>query len=185
MTEIGSPAVVVVALPGAVAWHATGHRILPTIGWGLLVAVFSSVLPMAFIVRGARRGRWDGHHVRNREGRLLPMLACLGSTVLGLAILLIGHAPQDLLALDVAMLVTVGVCIVITAFWKVSLHATVASGALATLVLFYGLVLLLAVPVVALIAWARVRIADHTWPQVLVGLVLGPLFGGPIFLLMR
>ena len=185
MTEAGSPAIVVVALPTAVAWQATGYRVGPAIGWGLLVAVFSSVLPMAFILRGARRGRWDGHHVRNREGRLLPMLACLGSTLFGLAILLLGHAPRDLLALDVAMLVTLGVCIVITQFWKVSLHTTVAGGALATVVLLYGVVLLLTLPLVALVAWARVRVADHTWPQVFAGAVLGPLLGGPVFLLVR
>ena len=60
VTEVCSSAVVIMLLPFAVAWVATGHRVWLTVGWGLLIAVFSSVLPMAFIVRGARRGRWDG-----------------------------------------------------------------------------------------------------------------------------
>ena len=62
--------------------------------------------PLTLLVRGARLGRWDGHHVRNREGRLVPLALCLGSTAVGLAILLFGHAPRDVIALDVAMLVT-------------------------------------------------------------------------------
>ena len=56
VTEAGSPAIVVVLLPIAVAWHAAGHRVGATVLWGLVVAVFSSVLPMVFIVRGARQG---------------------------------------------------------------------------------------------------------------------------------
>jgi membrane-associated phospholipid phosphatase len=185
VTEVCSPAVVVLLLPLAVAWHATGYRIGPTIGWGLVVAVFSSVLPMAFIVRGARLGRWDGHHVRNREGRLVPLVLCLASTALGLAILLFGHAPSDVVALDVAMLVTLLVCTVITRWWKISLHAAVAGGAAATLVLLYGPFLLVLVPVVVLVAWSRVEVSDHTVTQVVAGALVGPILGGAVFLLVR
>jgi hypothetical protein len=184
-TEIGSPAVVVLLLPLAVAWSATGHRIGATVLWGLVVAVFSSVLPMLVVVRGARRGRWDGHHVRNREGRLLPLSLGLASTGIGLAILLFGRAPRDVIALDVAMLVTLFACIVITQWWKVSLHAAVAGGAAATLVLLYGPWLLVLVPLVALIAWSRVEVEDHTVAQVIVGALSGPILGGAVFLLVR
>jgi hypothetical protein len=38
--------------------------------WGLVVALCSSILPMVFIVHGARQGRWDGHHLRDRERRV-------------------------------------------------------------------------------------------------------------------
>lgn len=185
VTEVCSPAVVVVALPLAVAWHATGYRVGPTVFWGLVVAVFSSVLPMAFIVRGARQGRWDGHHVRNREGRLVPLLLGLASTTVGLVILLVGRSPRDVLALDVAMLVTLAACTVITQWWKISLHSAVAGGACATLVLIYGPSLLVTVPVVALVAWSRVVVRDHTVAQVIAGALAGPAVGGVVFVLVR
>jgi hypothetical protein len=185
ITEVCSPAVVVVALPLAVAWHATGHRIGPTLLWGLVVALLSSVLPMAFIVRGARRGRWDGHHVRNREGRLVPLLLCLVSTVAGLLILVFGRAPRDVVALDAAMLATLIVCIVITQWWKISLHAAVAGGAAATMVLIYGPWCLVLVPVVALVAWSRIELGDHTAAQAIVGAFTGPVVGGVVFVLVR
>ena len=67
----------------AVAWQATGYAPAPTLGWGLLVALFYSVIPMVIMVRGARRGRWDGHWVRERERRMVPFLLCLVSTAAG------------------------------------------------------------------------------------------------------
>jgi membrane-associated phospholipid phosphatase len=185
VTEVFSPAVVVIALPIVVAWHATGGRIWPALGWGLLVALFSSILPMVFIISGARRGKWDGHHVRNREGRLLPLSLGLGSTAIGLIILLAGHAPRDVVALDLAMLATLFVCLIITRWWKISLHVAVAGGATATLVVLYGPVLLAFVAVVALVAWSRVKLADHTLMQVIAGALVGPLVGGFIFLSVR
>lgn len=185
VTEACSPAVVVLVLPLAVAWHATAHRIGPTVAWGLVVALFSSILPTVFIVRGARRGRWDGHHVRNREGRLVPLALCLASTVVGLVVLLAGGAPHDLVALDLAMLATLFVCTGITRWWKVSLHAAVAGGGAATMVLIYGLWWLFLVPAVALVGWARVRLTDHTVAQAVAGAVTGPVVGGVVFVLVR
>jgi hypothetical protein len=185
VTEVCSPAVVVVLLPLAVAWHATGHRVGATVLWGLVVAVFSSVLPMVFIVRGALAGRWDGHHVRNREGRLVPLAMCLASTAVGLAVLLLGHAPRDVIALDVAMLGTLFACAIITRWWKISLHCAVAGGAVATVVLLYGPMFLLLVPIVVLIAWSRVAVRDHTVAQAIAGALIGPILGGAVFLLVR
>jgi hypothetical protein len=185
VTEVLSPAVIVVLLPFAVAWNATGHAILPTIAWSLVVAVFYSVLPMVFIVRGARRGKWDGHWVRERERRLLPLMMCLASALVGLVILLVWDAPRDVMALGWSMVTVCVACVIITNWWKVSLHATVAGGATATVVLIYGWIMLLLVPLVALVAWARVKVADHTAAQVVVGAVLGPVVGGVVFMLLR
>jgi hypothetical protein len=184
VTEVCSPAVVVVLLSLAVAWHGTGYRVWPSLLWGMDVAVFSSVLPMAFIVRGARRGRWDGHHVRNREGRLVPMLLALGSTVMGLLVLLLGGGPRDLVALNGAMLTTLVACTAITQWWKISLHSAVAGGAVATMVLLYGPLALVLLPLVGLIAWSRVVVRDHTVAQAIAGALVGPAVGGVVFVLL-
>jgi hypothetical protein len=184
-TEVLSPAIVVILLPIAVAWTATGHDVVKTLLWGLAVALFYSVLPMAFIIRGARKGRWDGHHVRDREHRLVPLLMCLVSALAGLVVLLVGSAPLDVIALSWSMIVTCLVCIVITNWWKVSLHATVSGGAVATLALLYGPWLLLLIAPLALVCWSRVKLVDHTAAQVIVGALLGPVVGGAVFLMIR
>lgn len=181
-TEVLSPAVVVLLLPLAVAWQATGYRVGPTLLWGIVVALFSSILPMVFIIRGARQGRWDGHHVRDREHRVVPLLVGLASTGIGLAILLVGDAPRAVVALTVAMAVTLAACIAVTAWWKVSLHAAVAGGAVVMVALLYGpWALLLVVPLVV-VCWSRVVLRDHTVAQVVVGALLGPTVGGVVFL---
>ena len=184
ITEALSPAVVVILLPMSVAWTGTGHNVAHTLLWTLVVAVFYSALPMIFIVRGARAGRWDGHHVRDREHRLVPLLMCLVSGLVGLAVLVSG-APRDVIALAWAMIVTLVVCMVITNWWKVSLHATVAGGAVATVALIYGPWWLLLVVPLALVCWSRVRLVDHTAGQVVVGALLGPTVGGAVFLMLR
>jgi hypothetical protein len=184
VTEVFSPAIVVILLPLAVAWQATGHSVWRTVWWGVVVAVFYSVLPMAFIVRGARRGRWDGHHVRDREHRLVPLLMCLVSGLAGLAVLLTG-APRDVIALAWAMIVTLVICLVITTRWKVSLHATVAGGAVATVALIYGPWWLALAILLGLVCWSRVKLTDHTVAQVVAGALLGPVVGGAVFLLLR
>ncbi|HEX2131921.1 MAG TPA: hypothetical protein VHH15_10185 [Actinophytocola sp.] len=185
VTEALSPAVVVVALPLAVAWQATGHAAGATVGWGLLVAVFYSALPMAFVVRGARRGRWDGHWVRDREHRTVPLLMCLLSALVGMAVMVWLDAPAAVVALAWAMITTLVACLVITRWWKVSVHATVAGGAVAMVTYLYGPWLLLLVPLVALVCWSRVVVEDHTVAQVVAGALLGPLVGGTIFLALN
>jgi hypothetical protein len=185
VTEVLSPAVVVILLPISVSWTATGHDGLHTLLWSAVVAVFYSMLPMIFIVRGARAGRWDGHHVRDREHRLVPMLMCLASALAGLAFLLLGDAPRDVIALAWAMIVTLLVCTLITTRWKVSVHTTVAGGAVAMLILLYGPWLLLLVVLLGLVCWSRVKLTDHTAAQVVVGVLLGPVVGGAVFLLLR
>lgn len=185
VTEVLSPAAIVVALPLAVAWQATGYDPTPTLGWGLLVALFYSVIPMVIMVRGARRGRWDGHWVRERERRTVPFLLCLVSTAAGLVIMLAGGAPRAVVALALSMIATLLAVLVITRWWKVSVHATVAGGAVATVVLLYGPWYLLLVAGVAVVCWSRVMVEDHTAAQVVVGALLGPLVGGVVFLALR
>jgi membrane-associated phospholipid phosphatase len=184
VTEVLSPAVVVIALLLAVAWRATGHDVVATVGWSLLIAVFFSLLPMAYLVRGARRGRWDGHWVRDRAHRTVPLLVCLSSALAGVVIMLVGGAPRQVMALAWAMILTLVACLVITRWWKVSVHATVAGGAVAMVTLLYGPWLLLLALLVALVCWARVVVEDHTVAQVVAGAVLGPVVGGAVFLLL-
>ncbi|WP_199441445.1 hypothetical protein [Umezawaea beigongshangensis] len=178
-TEVLAPWVWVLGLPLAIGWHATGTP-GGTLLWGLVVGVTGSVIPMLVIVRGARRGAWEGHHVTNREGRVIPFAVCTSSLAVGIAILVLGGAPGEMTALAVAMFVTLVVSVTITfgLHWKVSMHAAVASGAVVMLVAAYGPLLALLTPAVVLVCWSRVELRDHTTAQVWVGAAVGVLAGG-------
>jgi len=138
VTEVLSPAVIVVLLPFAVAWNATGHHVAAdhsVVGGGRRVLQRP---PDGVHRPGRQAGQWDGHWVRERERRFLPLMMCLVSALAGLVILLVWDAPQDVIALAWSMVTVLIVCVVITRWWKVSLHATVAGGAVATVMLIYG-----------------------------------------------
>ncbi len=61
----------------------------------------------------------------------------------------------------------------ITLWWKISVHAAIGAGAATVLPLVFGPALLAVWPLVALIAWSRVQVGDHTPAQVLAGIALG------------
>src|SRR5215218_8302976 len=86
LTEVLAPAPTVAVLLLLVAWRSA-----PTTAeaarWGLLAALFASLVPFLYIVRGVRRGRLTDHHVRVREQRPLPLLVGIASVLAGLALL--------------------------------------------------------------------------------------------------
>ncbi|MEU4804768.1 hypothetical protein [Actinosynnema sp. NPDC023587] len=188
VTEVFAPWVLVSFLPVLVAWHAT-RSVVPTVVWGLVVAVTGSVIPMLVVVRGARRGRWRSHHVTDREGRRVPLLTCVLSLGAGIAALVLGDAPDRMVALALAMFLSLVVSIAITFAapvpggrgWKISVHTSAASGALAVTVVTFGLWTLVFAPAVALVGWSRVALRDHTVGQVVGGAVLGFVVGGLSF----
>jgi membrane-associated phospholipid phosphatase len=182
LTELLAPSVIVFLLPLAVAWDTT-RSLEATALWGLLVAFASSLLPMAFIVWGSRTGRWDGHHVRNREGRLIPFLVLIVLSATGLAGLVVFDAPRPMIALDISLLGGLVVTGLITLWWKVSLHTAVAGGAVMILSIVYTAQLLLLWLFVAAVGWSRVHLGDHTASQVVVGACAGGLVGGGLYVL--
>lgn len=183
LTELLAPWILVVVLPLAVAREATSE-LGSAVGWGLLVVLTSSILPMVVIVWGARSGRWDGHHVRNRQERLVPFLVMIALSGVGLALLLLGGAPWLLTALDISMVISLLAAGAVTLRWKISMHTAVASGTVAMLAETYGPALWMLSPLVIAIAWSRVRVRDHTVPQVATGGVLGAVVGGGLFALL-
>jgi membrane-associated phospholipid phosphatase len=92
-----------------------------------------------------------------------------------------------LLGLAVLAAIAVGVACgwVITLWWKISVHAAIAAGAATVLTLVFGPALLAAWPLVALIAWSRVQVGDHTPTQVLADVALGVAVNATIFPLLR
>ncbi|WFE50899.1 phosphatase PAP2 family protein [Micromonospora sp. WMMD1155] len=180
VTEVTAPAVLVSLLILTVSWHSASR---PGQGlvWGLLATVFVTGIPFAYIVSGVRRGRLTDHHVGRREQRRAPLLVGLGSVAGGLGLLTVLDAPRPVLALALAGLVGLAVTVSVSHWWKMSIHSAVAAGALVILTLTFGTHVVIAAPVLALVGWSRVRLGDHTVPQVLAGGLLGALIAAAVF----
>lgn len=184
MTEVLAPAPIVAALLLVVAWRSAPTT-TEAMAWGLLAALFASLLPFLFILRGVWRGRLSDHHVGIRAQRPIPLLMGIVSVLIGLGLLVAWRAPRDLVALVGAMTVGLVVSLLVTLGWKMSIHTAVAAGAAVILVLVFGPPLLALSPVVGLIGWSRVEIGDHTPAQVAMGAVLGAVVAAAAFSLLR
>jgi hypothetical protein len=143
------------------------------VGWGLLGALFVAVLPTLFIDFGVRHGRWADRNVGPRGPRLVVLAFITASVAVGLVLLVVLGAPRLLIGYLAFMLGSVAVLAAITFVWKISIHCAVASGSVAILALTYGPLVLFGYVLVALLAWSRVALEDHTVAQVVVGAALG------------
>jgi membrane-associated phospholipid phosphatase len=154
----------------AIGWHADGRA---GIGWGLLAALFTAVLPTLFISHGVRHCGWSDRNVGARRPRLLVLAFITGSVAVGLLLLLVLGAPLLLTGYLAFMLASVAVLAGITTVWKISIHCAVASGSVTILALTYGPLVLGGYVLVGLLGWARVMVKDHSVAQVMAGSVLG------------
>ncbi|HEX4816935.1 MAG TPA: hypothetical protein VFV66_29700 [Nonomuraea sp.] len=172
VTDLLAPQVLVIAMPPVVGLLAQGWR---GAAWGLVASAFCGGVPAAVIAVGVRSGRLDSHHIVDRSRRTGPLLAAAAAVLVALALLVVMGAPALLVATVTAMLVALGVTVPVTLRWKISFHAAVSAGTV--VVLAYVLppvpTALAGAAVVALVCWARVRLAHHTAAQVAAGAVVG------------
>jgi membrane-associated phospholipid phosphatase len=160
----------IIATTLAVGWHSDGAAGL---AWGTFAALFAGILPMVFISRGVRRGQWADRYVGAKRPRLIVLSFIIASVAIGLALLAVLGAPGELTGYIGCMLGSVAVLAGITTVWKISIHCAVASGSVTILTLLFGPLLAPAYLLVALTAWSRVVLKDHTAAQVIAGSVLG------------
>jgi membrane-associated phospholipid phosphatase len=173
VTTVTSPTLLLAVLYPVVGALAAGPA---GVAWSLVGMLFTVAIPAFIVDRGVRTGRYTDHHLREREQRAVPLGLAALSVAVGVLVLLVAGAPRAITALQVAVLVTVGVATGITLVWKVSFHTAVVAAAAAVLTLLGGPTSALwglswlAVPVVG---WARLVLRAHTLAQVLAGLVVG------------
>jgi membrane-associated phospholipid phosphatase len=182
--EVLSPPPILAVLALVIAWASSPTPAMAVV-WGGIAAVSASVLPYALILRGVRRGRLTDRNISLRQQRVRFAAVAIASILTGLTVLAAFDAPAEMVALQASIAVGVACGWVITLWWKISVHAAIAAGAATVLLLVFGLALLVVWPLVALIAWSRVQVGDHTPAQVLAGIALGIVVNATIFPLLR
>jgi membrane-associated phospholipid phosphatase len=183
--ELLSPPPILAVLALVVAWDSSPTAAMAIL-WGGIAAVSASVLPYALILRSVRRGRLSDRNISLREQRVRFGGVAITSILIGLVVVLVVFdAPAEMVALQASIAVGVACGWVITLWWKISVHAAIAAGAATVLLLVFGPALLALWPLVAVIAWSRVQVGDHTAAQVLAGVALGVVVNATIFLLLR
>ncbi|MHA3701185.1 phosphatase PAP2 family protein [Jatrophihabitans sp. YIM 134969] len=149
------------------------------------MALLVVAVPMASIVVGVQRGRWTDHHVAERRSRTAPLLVAVACVIAAVLLLALADASRAMLAVVIAMLVGLLAVLVVNHWWKTSIHAAVAGGLLAVLVVTFGPWLFLGVSLVTLVAWSRVALDYHTVEQAVAGAVLGAAVAATVFPALR
>jgi membrane-associated phospholipid phosphatase len=138
-----------------------------------VAALFAGGIPYLVLAAGVRRGRLTDMHLSRRDERPIMLAIGLASVMVGLALMALLDAPRELYALVGSMVAGVAVALLISTFWKISIHTSVTAGSVTILAVVLGPWALALGPLVCAVAWARVRLNAHTVGQVLVGAAVG------------
>lgn len=152
---------------------------LSSLAVGLIFLVAGPYLTLAMMLRSGAVS--DAQVVRRGERHWLYSLI-LAWVMVGVAGLVIIRAPWALVAVAAAMFTGLGLVGVANLVTKASFHLASLAGAAVVLCLLWwpaGICCAAAIPVAG---WARVNEGRHSWPQVVLGAVLGGL-GGASYLL--
>ena len=181
VTEALNPPWVGAATLGAVAYHGTAG-VGDFFKWWAVSGSCLILAPLLYlVVKLLRRQLTSGWYLTNPTERLATGPAGVALVVAGLVLLAVLGAPHAVVAVGAAMLAAMGVLLVLVPRWKISAHCGSLAGAVAILVMVYGWWAVLLAILLPAAAWARVKVAHHTWVEGAQGTLVGVAIAGSVF----
>lgn len=142
---------------------------LEAVGWAFLCLLFGAVIPYLYIGFLYKKKEIDNMHIPKKENRIKPMLLTCASYIVCFIILYVLDGPIFLKSIFAVSVVSTIILTIITYFWKISIHTSWITIIVITFNILLGRWMLLMVPLIPVIGWARVRIKEHTVNQVIFG----------------
>lgn len=165
-STISLPLVVLVSL-----YHSIS--VTSALLYACLTLFFLTLGPMIYVIIGVRKGWLSDVDVSRRAERTGPFLFGLASVALGLFFLRYTDAPKNLQTLLLITAISGAIMMIITLWWKISIHASSMAGAATMLTALYGAVMLPIFVLLVLVSWSRVVLRRHTLAQVIAGSLMG------------
>ncbi len=151
------------------------------LSWSSLYVVVADLLPLAYLLRLLRKGSVSDLHVRVRVERVRPLIATVACMGLALFTALLFSAPLTLRVFLGLSLVEGVVLTIVTLVWQISFHAAAAASLVAASGVIYGLTIaLVLVPILLVVAWARLHLKRHTVAQIAAGILVAATLFGPV-----
>ena len=172
VSEVLAPIVVIPLVTIVVSVHSA-DTLLRGLGFAAVAVFFAAGLPYLALLAGVRRGRFADRQVRVRAQRPALLAFTLASVVAGLVALQMLQAPRDLFALMAAMVAGMAITLLVSNFWKISIHTSCVAGVIASLALLVDASAWWLSPLVVLTGWSRTLLRDHSIAQVAVGTIVG------------
>jgi hypothetical protein len=173
-STIAAPAPVATALLLGVACYRS-TSLTDGLLLGALVAACAT-FPATFyiehvLLRGGRRRRY----LSRRFERLAPLAIGCASVLTAALLVRTLEAPRDLQTVLLAMVIVLGLALVATPLNRISVHTAAITGCSVILQHLFGTIGLAVLPIVAIVAWSRVELGEHTIAQVVTGAALGAI----------
>lgn len=171
ISNILSPASISLPMILLVAFYQA-HSVSSALWYAAITLFFLSVGPFGYILLNVHLGKLSDVDVSKRSERVGPFIFGLISACLGWFVLILAHAPGALVTMVMISALSGLVLLVITLWWKISMHASSLAGAATMLTAFYGSVMLPLFGLLLLVSWSRVVLRRHTIAQVIAGSLL-------------
>ena len=175
VSDIISPPIVWAILVIPVAFQYAQSTV-NAIFWAVLYGIFICLLPILYVAYQVWRGNISDIHMKNRRERIRPLLVSILCTSIVWWLLKVLGAPRVFPLLALMTLLQMTLIAVITLGWQISMHMMSITGAVVIVAIIFSVTTaLLLVPVVPLVAAARLNLKRHTPAQIIAGTVIGAL----------
>ena len=155
-----------------VAFYKTSDKLSALI-YACITLIFLSLGPLLYIIIGVRLGKLSDIDVSRRSQRVGPFIFGIVSATIGWLVLSLTNGPRNLQTVMIITIFSGIIMMVITLWWKISMHASSLGGVASMLTLLYGAVMLPLFVLLVLVSWSRVAQRRHTIPQVIAGSFAG------------
>jgi len=173
ISDMFSPPVLWAMLSPVIAFHGTPSLMQGVVST-LICIIFVCVLPSLYILWLFHKGIISDIYLPFPQERIRPFLFSIGSTFVGYVLARTLNLTSIIDGFLLATFFQLILLLIITFFWKISTHTLAISATAALISLWFGpLPGIGLVPLVVLIAAARLRLRRHTWSEVTGGIILG------------
>lgn len=138
----------------------------------LVSVCFAVVIPSMIAYAWIRNKKLE-LDMPNKEDRLYPLFWILLSYLLGVIVLFTISAPPVITVLMICYFSNTLVVLLISMFWKISIHSVGIAGPVAFLIYVFGYPGLISLLLIPLVMWSRLYLKRHTRNQVIAGASLG------------
>lgn len=170
ISAVSSPFVIILVFPLIIIAQISATEI-QSFKLGALWIIFSTFIPLLFILFGVRAGRYSDVHVEVREQRTVPFVIAIASSLILFIIYYFISAPRELLATTICLVINGVVFLLTNYFWKISIHSAAIAGTAMLLSILIDMRYLWLFLLVPIVIWARLRRKRHNMFQVISAVI--------------
>lgn len=140
-----------------------------------ITILFAGIMPIIISLVWIKNRKIEMDMPR-REDRFYPLLMVILFYLVGAVLLYILQAPPITTVLMFCYFSNTVIVLLISLFWKISIHSMGVAGPATALIYVFGYAGLIFALIVPLVMWSRTYLKRHTLSQVMAGALLGFLF---------